>query len=56
MIFKIVYNNEIHLLKKENPTLKDVKLHVKKTFPTAPQAHILTYKDADGDEITISSQ
>lgn len=56
MIFKIAYQSEIHLLKKDKPTIADIHNHIKSTFINCPANFTLFYKDIEGDEITITSQ
>lgn len=55
MKFKLQFGKEIHLLKLENPTLKELKKHINKVFVNLEPDYNLYFKDEDGDEITISS-
>ncbi|CAD8117268.1 unnamed protein product [Paramecium sonneborni] len=56
MKIKIVYNNEIHLFKSQNPTLSDLRSHIQKIFPNIDLNFKLTYNDQENDQITLSCQ
>ena len=55
MILKIHYDSEVHLLSNAE-NFEDLKRFVQTKFRDRLDNYGLTYQDADGDEITISSQ
>ncbi|CAD8113398.1 unnamed protein product [Paramecium sonneborni] len=56
MKIKIVYNNEIHLLKSQNPTLSGIREHIIKIYPNLGSNFSLTYNDQENDQISLSCQ
>ena len=54
MFFKIVYKNEIHVLKTEaNLTMEGLESFIRTAFKSRPSKFTLSYKDSDGDNICI---
>lgn len=54
MKVKIRFDDEIHAIKLEYPTLLAIREHVVKVFPQLEQEFTLAYKDTVGDTITVS--
>ena len=54
MFFKLAYKKEIHVLKSEaNLTFAELQAFIKTVFKNCPPKFNLTYKDSDGDNISI---
>ena len=57
MFFKLVHKNEIHVLKSEaNLTMEGLKSFIRTVFKSLPSQFTLTYKDSDGDNISIVTE
>ncbi|CAD8082959.1 unnamed protein product [Paramecium primaurelia] len=56
MKIKVVHNNEIHLLKLQNPTLQGIREHIQKIYPNIDSNFTLAYNDSENDQITLSCQ
>ena len=57
MLFKVVFDKEIHILKSNNvKSLQDLKNSIPKVFKIYPKNFYLTYLDEDSDEITLATE
>ena len=57
MIFKVILNKEIHIIKStDKPTLAELKKFLPNYFKKLPQKYILSYLDEDSDEIVLNDQ
>lgn len=59
MFFKVTYKREMHVINLETktPTLKDLNKAIQTAFSSKlPRKYILTYLDAEGDEIALGSE
>lgn len=54
MFFKVVFKNEIHVLRTENNVIfKELTQFIGSAFKRVPKKYQITYKDADGDTICL---
>lgn len=54
MFFKVVFKNEIHVLRTENNVVfKELAQFISSAFKRVPKKYQITYKDADGDTICL---
>ena len=57
MLFKIIFGKEIHVMNpKDKSTLVQLKEFIRTVFKRLPSKYILTYTDAEGDQITLGNE
>jgi translation elongation factor P/translation initiation factor 5A len=57
MIFKVVFDKKIHLLKlSQQASIEDLKRAVAQAYQLQPEAFTLYYIDEEGDDITLNDE
>lgn len=57
MFFKIAFGKEIHVMNpKDKLTLSQLKEFIRKVFKRLPPKYMLTYIDAEGDQIALGNE